>query len=71
MSDEDLLATVTWHFLVGNEFIDGTQYREHKRRGACSACDGESWRAQRFATSEPDRYAEARALISSAEGNGS
>ena len=38
MSDEEIVDSITWHYIVTDR-LNGAQLDEHKRRGACPACE--------------------------------
>jgi hypothetical protein len=39
---EAVLASITWHFMVGNDRLTRSQCAEHETRGACPECEGKS-----------------------------
>lgn len=43
MSDKDLLASISWHFSIGNEALNADQLAQHRTRDSCPACD-ETWK---------------------------
>ena len=49
MTSEDILASITWHYMVGNKAITGTQLAEHKARLACPACEDKTPGSQAIA----------------------
>jgi hypothetical protein len=42
MHDDELLTSITWHYLVGNEQLTASQLAEHEKHYGCPACDGKS-----------------------------
>lgn len=39
MESEEILASITWHYMATDGPLNGAQLQEHKQRGACAACE--------------------------------